>query len=58
MEKARAEAETAAGGIAMKLAQWRQLALSPDIGLGEEDLVELAPAFEHEDAQAARALTR
>jgi serine/threonine-protein kinase HipA len=54
----RAEAETAAGGIAMKLAQWRQLAMSRGVGLGEEDLVKLAPAFEHKDAQAARALTR
>ena len=54
----RAEAETAAGGIAVKLAQWRQLAMSPDIGLSEEDLLKLTPAFEHKDAQAARALAR
>ncbi|HVW67998.1 MAG TPA: type II toxin-antitoxin system HipA family toxin [Steroidobacteraceae bacterium] len=53
---ARSEAETVAGGIAMKLAEWRQLGASREIGLSEEDLVELAPAFEHKDAAAARAL--
>ena len=54
----RAEAETAAAGIAIKLAQWRQIAKSRDVGLGEAELAELAPAFEHEDARAARALAR
>lgn len=54
----RAEAETAAGGIAMKLAQWREIATSSDVGLSEGDLAELAPAFEHKDARAARALAR
>ena len=54
----RDDAETAAGGIAVKLAQWRQLAMSRDVGLGEEDLVKLTPAFEHADALAARALGR
>jgi serine/threonine-protein kinase HipA len=54
----RAEAETAAGEIAMKLSQWRQLAMSRDVGLHEEDLVKLTPAFEHKDAEGARALAR
>jgi serine/threonine-protein kinase HipA len=54
----RAEAETAAGGIAMKLSQWREFGMSEDVGLSEEDLAKLAPAFEHEDARAARALKR
>jgi serine/threonine-protein kinase HipA len=55
---ARTEAETAAGGIAVKLAQWRQIAKSREVGLSEGELAELTPAFEHEDAQAARALAR
>jgi serine/threonine-protein kinase HipA len=54
----RAEAETTVGGIAMKLAQWRQIATSREVGLSQAELAELAPAFEHEDARAARALAR
>lgn len=52
------EAEAAAGGIALKLAHWRELGASAGIGLSGRDLDELAPAFEHKDAEAARALTR
>ncbi len=54
----RAEAETAAGDIAIKLADWRKLGASREIALSEEDLNQLTPAFEHSDAQAARALAR
>jgi serine/threonine-protein kinase HipA len=54
----RTEAETAAGAIAIKLADWRKLGSSREIGLSEEDLNQLTPAFEHTDAQAARALAR
>jgi serine/threonine-protein kinase HipA len=54
----RSEAEAAAGGIALKLAHWRELGASASIGLGVEDLDELALAFEHKDAEAARALAR
>ena len=54
----RAEAETTVGGIAMKLAQWREIATSREVGLSEAELTELAPAFEHADARAARALAR
>jgi serine/threonine-protein kinase HipA len=50
------EAEATAGGIATKLAQWREIAKSRDVGLSEAELANLAPAFEHEDARAARAL--
>lgn len=50
----RSEAEAAAGDIALKLAHWRKLGVSAGIGLSEKDLAELAPAFEHEDAKAAR----
>jgi serine/threonine-protein kinase HipA len=54
----RSEAEAAARGIALKLADWRELGASAGIGLSEKDLDELAPAFEHHDAQAARGLAR
>ncbi len=54
----RTEAETAAGSIAIKLADWRKLGRSASIGLSEEDLNQLTPAFEHNDAQAARELAR
>jgi serine/threonine-protein kinase HipA len=54
----RAEAEATAGGIAMKLAQWKHIAQSKDIGLSEPELADLAPAFEHKESLAARALAR
>jgi serine/threonine-protein kinase HipA len=54
----RREAEAAAGDIALKLAHWRELGTSADIGLSHKELDELAPAFEHEDSAAARALAR
>ena len=54
----RIEAETAAGRIAIKLADWRKLGRSAGIGLSDEDLNQLTPAFEHNDAQAARKLAR
>ena len=54
----RAEAEEAAGGIAMRLAQWRVVATSKDVGLQQAELAEFAPAFEHEDTRAALALAR
>jgi serine/threonine-protein kinase HipA len=53
---ARAEAEQAAGAIALKLAHWRQIAESKDVGLNGAELAEFAPAFEHDDARAALAL--
>jgi serine/threonine-protein kinase HipA len=51
-------AEAAAGSMAMKLAQWRQIATSRDVGLSAAAVAELAAAFEREDARAARALAR
>lgn len=54
----RTEAEEAACGIATKLAQWREIATSKEVGLNEAELAEFAPAFEHEDARAALALAR
>jgi serine/threonine-protein kinase HipA len=57
-ELSRSDAEEAAGDIAMKLAQWREIATSKDLALSEAELAEFAPAFEHEGARAARALAR
>lgn len=54
----RAAAEAAAGAIAVRVAEWRQLAASAEVGLGEAELAGFAPAFEHEPARAARALAR
>lgn len=53
---AHAEAEEAAGTVALKLAQWRDIAKSKDVGLTDSELAEFAPAFEHDDASAARAV--
>jgi len=55
---ARSEAEEVTGDVAMKLAQWREVGSARDLGLTEAQLAELAPAFEHDDARAARALAR
>ena len=52
----RVDAEQVAENIATQLGQWRTLAVSPEIGLNERDVVELEPAFEHESARQARAL--
>ena len=52
----RVDAEQVAGNMATKLGQWRTLAVSPEIGLNERDVVELEPAFEHESARQARGL--
>lgn len=54
----RSEAEATAAGIAMRLTHWRELGASTGIGLSQKDLEKLAPAFEHEDSAAARALAR
>lgn len=55
---ARSAAEDAAAGIAVKIAEWREIARSSDVGLSDQDLDALEPAFEHADARAARALAR
>jgi serine/threonine-protein kinase HipA len=52
----RADAETNAARIASEVAQWREVATSREVGLQEAELQEFAPAFEHEEARAARAL--
>lgn len=52
----RIEAEELAAGVAVKLAQWREIASAKDVGLTGTDIAQFAPAFEHDEARAARAL--
>lgn len=40
------------------VAKWREVALSPDVGLRTDELEDFAPAFEHEQMAAASALLR
>lgn len=40
------------------VSQWRELALSPAVGLRKAELDDFAPAFEHEQTQACAALWR
>lgn len=54
----RDEAEKIAADIALKIADWREIALSKEVGLKEEELEALEPAFEHSEASAARSLAR
>ena len=53
---ARKEAQTEVVMMATKLGQWRAVATSKEVGLGEKELATFAPAFEHEAAAAARSL--
>ncbi|MGC8518172.1 MAG: type II toxin-antitoxin system HipA family toxin [Steroidobacteraceae bacterium] len=54
----RVEAEEVIATVALKLAQWREIASAQEVGLKDADIAEFAPAFEHDDARAARALVR
>lgn len=40
------------------VSNWRQIALGPDVGLRSADLDDFAPAFEHEQTEAAATLLR
>lgn len=40
------------------VADWRSIALSPEVGLMASELDDFAPAFEHEQMESARALLR
>jgi serine/threonine-protein kinase HipA len=42
--------------VVAAVGRWRELARSPDIGLAEAELERFAPAFEHPELDAARAL--
>ncbi len=53
---ARVEAQVLAAAMATKLRDWRTVALSKEVGLAERELADFEPAFEHAEADAARAL--
>ncbi len=53
-----ADAQEIAARQARAVAAWREVATSQEVGLGERELETFEPAFEHRDAQAARALGR
>lgn len=46
------------GEVHAAVSNWRQVALSPDIGMRATELDDFAPAFEHEQMQLAGALVR
>jgi serine/threonine-protein kinase HipA len=52
----RADAEAEAATMGKKIAQWREVATSKEVGLTERELEAFEPAFEHTDMTAARAL--
>lgn len=52
----RHDAEQVAAQMARVIADWRAVATSRDVGLAESELDGFEAAFEHADAQAARAL--
>ena len=54
----RTDAEAIAAAVAVALGTWRSLASSREVGLTAKELAALEPAFEHDDARAARALAR
>jgi len=51
-----AEATKALGEVYAAVREWRAMAVSPEVGLGTEELSDFAPAFEHSETAAARAL--
>ncbi len=54
----RAAAEAIVAKAAQATMRWREVATGRDIGMTESELADFEPAFEHEAAQAARALVR
>lgn len=46
------------GEVHAAISNWRQVALSPEIGLRAAELDDFAPAFEHEQMQLAGALVQ
>lgn len=52
----KAQALAVLGEVHAALANWRRVALSAELGLGAADLDDFAPAFEHEQMEAAAAL--
>lgn len=54
----RPDAEAIAAAVAVALGTWRTVATSSEVGLTARELADLEPAFEHDDARAARALAQ
>jgi serine/threonine-protein kinase HipA len=54
----RPEAEQIAAAVAVALGTWRAVATSREVGLTANERAALEPAFEHDDARAARALAQ
>ena len=50
------DARTILAEVCAAVAAWRQVALSPAVGLRAEELQDFAPAFEHDQMQAAMTL--
>lgn len=44
--------------VHIAIANWRKLALSPEVGLRPAELEDFAPAFEHEQMEAAASLLK
>ena len=53
-----AQARAILAEVHAAVANWRQVALSADVGLRQAELDDFAPAFEHEQLMAARVLLR
>ena len=51
-----AQAPAVLGEVHAAVSSWRQVALSPEVGLRAVELDDFAPAFEHEQMDAAAAL--
>lgn len=50
------QAKAVLGEVTQAVLKWRELALSPEVGLTQKELGDFAPAFEHSDLEDARRL--
>lgn len=50
------QARAVLGEVHAAVSNWRQVALGPEVGMGTAELDDFAPAFEHEQMDAAAAL--
>ena len=50
--------EEALAEVHAAVANWREVALNPEVGLRSDELEDFAPAFEHEQVAAVEALLR
>lgn len=51
-----AQAKAALADVVRTVGRWREIALSPDVGMKAAELDDFAPAFEHEELERARLL--